>query len=161
MGSRPPYVLSRSRTYPVEQARAFDVLLPASLPDLFDRRSGVMPAIREVRDQTGPWSRPGETRTVVTTDGGRVHEVLVAVERPQSFSYRVEPVAGPVRHLMDQAEGTFDLTPVDGGVEVTWTWRITPKSRFTALAMPVFAASWQGFARKALERLGRLLQDEG
>ena len=59
--------MQASRYVPVDPEHAFDVLLVAPLPTIFDRRYGAMPPVREVRGQDGAWGTVGQTRTVATT----------------------------------------------------------------------------------------------
>ena len=62
--------MEQSRAIPVELQRAFDATLPMPLKAIFSWRYGLLPPVKEVRGQDGIWGQVGETRTVVTTDGG-------------------------------------------------------------------------------------------
>ena len=147
-----------SRTVPVEQRVAFDATLPMPLPEIFTRRHGLLPPVREVRGQEGVWGRPGQSRTVVTTDGGTMREHLVDVDAPHSFSYRLTDITGPVRLLVDSIDGrwTFVAGAPGTGTVVTWRWTLHPRCA-GAVALPLVAVLWRGYARKALERLSELL----
>ena len=151
-----PTTVEQSRAIPVEVGRAFERTLPAPLPSLFCRRYAVLPPIREVRDQDGVWARAGQTRVVVTTDGGTMREQLTEVESPDFFTYRLSHITGPMRPLVEGIEGRWSFAPVGTGTLVTWRWTIHPR-RLGALLMPVIAALWRGYARQALEQLSALL----
>ena len=97
--------LSQSRAVPVPVEEAFDRVLPHPLPEIFRRRSIAIPPIKEVRDQVGQWGAVGETRTIVTTDGGTLRETLTSVERPGSFGYTITPLSGPMKPLIASAVG--------------------------------------------------------
>ena len=92
--------MQASRFVPVDPEHAFDVLLVAPLPAIFDRRYAAMPPVREVRGQDGVWGTVGQTRTVATTDGGTLLETLTVVDRPHRFGYVLTDVHGPMRPLV-------------------------------------------------------------
>jgi hypothetical protein len=138
-------------------ARAFDAVLPLSLPVLFSRRYAALPAIREVREQAGDWADVGQTRTIVLADRSTMRETLVAVERPQSFGYRIDQLHGPMRPLASSIDGLWTFEKAGTGVRITWSWTVHPSTAATALLMPAFGRMWQGYARQALEQLEGLL----
>lgn len=153
-------VLSRSRSYPVEVERAFDVLLPAPLQRVFPRRHGPIPAVRTVeQDGTGLWGEPGQQRVIGLADGSTMRETLTAVDRPYSFGYVLSGFTGRMRPLAEQVEGRWTFDPVGTGVRITWTWRIKPASIAARPALPVFGRFWQGYARNALDEIESLLLD--
>ncbi len=150
-------VVSESLVIPVPVEQAFHRTLPAPLPEIFSRRHGVFPPIKEVRDQTGAWDAAGQTRTVVLAGGGSTREELTSVDPPHSFGYRLGNVTGPMALLVDHVLGEWIFTPAAGGTEVTWRWDIHPKSALAALALPLFATMWKGYARQALRDLSATL----
>ena len=87
-----PYEVSASRVVPDDPAHAFAAVLPAPLTELFDRRFGPIPPIREVTDQDGAWASAGQTRTIHLADGGSMREELTDVSAPALE--RVEQVVG-------------------------------------------------------------------
>ena len=64
--------VEQSRAIPIELERAFDQTLPMPLTAIFSRRYGLLPPVKEVRGQDGVWGQVGQSRTVVTTDGGAI-----------------------------------------------------------------------------------------
>src|SRR3954447_16195100 len=108
--------LSASRTYPAPVERAFDVVLPTPLPELFSRRYAALPPIREVRDQDGEWGTVGQTRTIVLADRGTMRETLVSVDRPRSFGYRISDIAGPMKPLAASVDGLWTFEAAGTGV---------------------------------------------
>src|SRR6478609_924922 len=111
--------LQASRTYPVPVERAFDVLLPTPLTELFHRRYAALPPIREVRDQDGEWGTVGQTRTIVLADRGTMRETLTSVERPHSFGYRISDISGPMKPLAAAVDGLWTFEPAGTGVRIT------------------------------------------
>ena len=150
------HVLSHSRSYPVDVEQAFDRLLPHDLALVFSRRYAAIPPIRSTRDQSGTWSTPGQTRTIVLSDGGTMQEELIAVERPTRFGYRISRVTGPLKPLVTTIDGEWRFEPAGTGVRITWSWVVHP-SGIGAVAMPVFGRMWQGYARRAFDNLEGLL----
>ncbi|MCV7411556.1 hypothetical protein AWC05_16415 [Mycobacterium florentinum] len=150
-------VFSESLVMPVPVEQAFHRTLPVPLTEVFSRRHGLFPPIKEVRDQTGAWDAAGQTRTVVMAGGGSTREELTSVDPPRSFGYRLGDVTGPMALLVDHVLGEWTFTPADGGTEVTWRWDIHPRSALTALVLPVFGRMWKGYARQALRDLSGIL----
>lgn len=132
-------------------------MLPASLELIFRRRYAALPPVREVRDQDGTWGTVGQTRTIVLADGGTLHEELTSVDQGREFGYRVSQVTGPMKALVSSFEGRWSFDPVGTGTRVTWSWEVLPASGAAALAMPIFARLWQGYARQALEEIEELI----
>lgn len=156
-----PYELSRSRTYPTGVARAFDVVLPISLPRILGHRSGPIPGIVDIRDQDGDWGSVGQTRTIVMADRGTAREELTAVSRPQEFRYRITDLRGPMRPLVAGIDGRWSFEKAGTGVRVTWSWRLTPTSRATARLMPLVGRFWRPWAARALENIEADLVSSG
>lgn len=150
-------VFSESLVIPVSVGQAFHRTLPVPLTEIFSRRHGLFPPIKQVRDQTGAWDAAGQTRTVVMAGGGSTREELTSVDPPRSFAYRLGDVTGPMALLVDHVLGEWTFTPTAGGTEVTWRWDIHPRSALSALALPVFGRMWQGYARQALSDLSGML----
>jgi hypothetical protein len=152
-----PLQVSASRAYPAGVEHAFDTILPAPLERIFRRRFGAIAPIRAVRDQDGVWGTPGQTRTISLADGGTMREELTAVDRPHRFGYTISHVTGPMKPLASAVEGRWTFEPAGTGTRVTWSWTVHPRNAVSALAMPIFARMWQGYARKALEEIEPLL----
>jgi len=151
-----PTVVEQSRAIPVELRHAFEGTLPVPLTSIFCRRFALLPPISAVREQRGVWGEAGQTRVVVTSDGGTMREQLVTVDPPHSFSYRLSEITGPMRPLVDSIDGTWEFEPKGTGTLVTWRWRLRP-TRIGVYAMPPVTAMWRTYAARALERLSDLL----
>lgn len=145
-----------SRAIPAEPRRAFDITLPIPLTEIFSRRYGLLPPVRQIRDQHGAWGQVGQSRTVVTADGGTMRELLTGVDAPHSFSYRVDGITGPLRPLVDNIDGRWEFTPYGTGTKVTWGWTLHATT-LGAPTMPLVVRMWRGYARQALEQLSEQL----
>lgn len=148
--------LSESREVQVPVEEAFDRVLVHPLPELFRRRRLAIPPIKAVRGQVGEWGTVGETRTIVTTDGGSMFETLTSVERPHSFGYSIAEVRGPMKPLVSGVDGRWSFESAGGGTLITWTWVLTPTA-IGRVAMPAFGAMWRGYARQALDEVASIL----
>jgi hypothetical protein len=149
--------LAYSRTYPAEVATAFDEVLALELPVLFSRRYAAIPPIARVSGQSGPWTTPGQTRTIHLADGGSMREELTAVERPERFTYRINDITGPMKPLVSSLDGAWAFAPAGTGVRITWSWRVRPAGRLGRLAMPAFGRMWRGNARQAFENIEKAI----
>jgi hypothetical protein len=145
--------VEQSRAIPVAVEDAFAKTLPIPLPLIFSRRYGLIPPIKQVRDQTGEWATAGQTRTALLVGGGSAQEVLTSVDPPHSFGYTLSGIKGPLALLVSLIEGEWTFTPAGTGTAVSWRWTIHARSAATAPALPAFGAMWKGYARQALEVL--------
>lgn len=153
-----PLIVSAKRAVPVETEEAFERTLTTPLPQLFSRRYGVLPAIKDASGASEPWgSTPGQTRTIRTADGGSMRETLLQVDRPRSFAYQIGAIKGPMMALAASVEGTWSFAPVGTGTMITWSWTVRAATAGSALAMPAFGRMWSGYARQALEELETVL----
>lgn len=148
-----PVLLEQSQVVPVSVEDAFDGTLPIPLPELFRRRYGPIPPIKQVREQTGPWDTPGRTRRVVLSGGGSMREELTLVDPRRSFSYKLTGIKGPLAPLVSSVDGEWLFTGAGTGTRVTWRWWVHPRSPLARPLLPVFGRLWQGYARRALEQL--------
>jgi hypothetical protein len=140
----------------VAPERAFDVIVPIDLPRIFTGL-GPLPAVTGTREQTGAWDHADATRVVELADGTEARERLTLHERPDRFAYHVGPFTGPLRHLVDGADGAWWFAPTDGGdggpaTAVTWTYTFRPRGLARPLVLAAVAPLWRAYARRALER---------
>lgn len=129
----------------------FDVIVPIDLATVFDRFL-VVPGVRGVRAQSGPWDAAGRTRVVQLDDGSEVPEELTDVDRPSGFGYRVGPFPRPLGLLVSAAEGTWTFAAEGEGTAVRWTYRFTARPGRGAVVALVLRPLWRGYARRALDR---------
>ncbi|CAL9282482.1 hypothetical protein [Streptomyces sp. SudanB66_2053] len=71
--SVPVTVFARTTSSP---AHTCQVTVPIDLAQVF-KPWGPFPGVAEVRDQTGPWNRPGTSRRTWFTDGSKADERLM------------------------------------------------------------------------------------
>jgi Polyketide cyclase / dehydrase and lipid transport len=147
-----------SRFVDVAPEHAFDRLIATPLPSIFVKRFAAFPPVSEVRDQPDePWGAVGQSRTIVTGDGGTFHETLTSVERPTSFGYVIDDITGPMRPFVRTVEGEWSVVPEGGGSRVGWSWILHPLAPPARLTMNVIGKMWHGYADRALERVEAIL----
>ena len=149
-------VVEESRALPVTVEDAFARTLPMPLTDICSQWYGLFPPIKEVREQSGDWDAPGQTR-VIAMVGGSLREQLTSVDPPQSFAYTLSGITGPMAPLVSTIDGKWSFTPAGTGTNVTWQWTIHAKSDLAAPLLPVLGKMWKGYARVTLEKLSRQL----
>jgi hypothetical protein len=142
--------------------RTLEPALPAhrlwydTLPGVHLRR------MREIRDREGEWSAPGEARTLVLADGGRLRQRLVRLDPPHGIDYTINEVHGPMRPFVTSVDGRWRFEVEEGspspGTRVTWAWTFRPTHAVTARLMPAIGKFWRGYARHGLDRLEQMLR---
>jgi hypothetical protein len=149
--------VEQSRLIPVGIDEAYAGTLPLPLETVFNRWYGPIGPVKEVRDQTGGWDAPGQTRVVMLTPAGSMHEELTSLDPPHSFGYALTGITGPLGLLVGRADGQWVFTASGSATTVTWRWNIHARSALTAPLLPVFGMLWKGYARQSLETLSTLL----
>jgi hypothetical protein len=134
---------------PVE--RTFATIAPIDLATIF-RGFGPLPAVVATREQTGDWDHVGASRVVELADGSEAGERLTAYDAPGHFAYRLGPFTGPLRRLVDHADGAWWFTAAgDGATGVRWTYVFRPHSRLTAPVVRLAVAPlWRVYAQRTL-----------
>jgi hypothetical protein len=146
-----------SRVVAVEPVVAFDRLMVVRLPDVFTRRYAAFPSVQEVADEPDDWGTAGQTRTIVLADGGRLRETLTSVDRPNSYSYRLDEIEGPLRHFVRTVDGVWTVTREGAGARIGWAWTFYPRASPARLTTSVIGRMWKGYADRALIELETIL----
>lgn len=123
--------------------------LRAHDPTRFYPRWGVLPAVVEVRGQTGDWDAVGQTRTLVLSDGGTVTETLTSAESPL-FAYDLSRFTGVFGHLVVGARAKWRVTPVGDGSRIDWTYGFEPLPARGALVAAIVRLAWAPYMRRVL-----------
>ncbi len=157
-------MLSHSTTVTAEtaisQRVAFDHIVPIDLTSIF-RGYGPLPAVTEVKDQTGAWDAAGQTRTIILSDGSSAQESLTKYEHPDYFSYTVSGFTGALGLLATSANGEwwFRAAP-PGKTRIEWRYEFSARS---ALVWPILGiithVLWRAYMGKALRLCLSHLED--
>src|ERR1700758_5802427 len=145
--------VEQSRLIPVGIDEAFAGTLPLALETVFNRWYGPIGPVKEVRDQTGEWDAPGQTRVGMLTPAGSMHEQLTSLAPPHSFGYALTGITGPLGLLIGRAEGEWAFVPSGTATTITWSWNIHAASRLAAPLLPVLGQVGKGYARQSLATL--------
>ena len=115
----------------------------------FYPKSGALPAVVEVRQQTGGWDAAGQTRTVVMSDGGSFTETLRVVTEPL-FAYDLTEFTGFFGALVDHARSEWRVVADGDGSTIAWTYAFTSKPGRGLLVAAIVRLAWAGYMRKVL-----------
>jgi len=115
---------------------------------------GLLPAVTEIRDQSGPWDKPGQTRKLMLSDGGWVVEHITNVEPHGFFAYNLTDFQRIFKRLVDHARAEWTFIEVDGGTSIHWSYTFYP---LNAAARPVLTLIvtllWAPYMKKVLLRI--------
>lgn len=114
---------------------------------------GLIPGVKTLTGQIGPWSAAGQTRKLTLTDGSTAVETLLALG-PNGYRYRISDFSGLFKLIVKEANARFSVTPRGDGSVLTWSYEFTPKGALAAAILSFLIDSqWNGFMDAALERL--------
>ena len=117
-------------------------------------KSGVLPGVVSVRDQSGAWDRPGQTRQLMLSDGGWVREKTTNVEPYGFFAYNLSDFQKVFGKLVEYARAEWTFTEVAGGTNIRWSYTFVP---LNAGAKPVLAVIiallWGPYMRRVLPKI--------
>ena len=99
----------------------------------------------------------GQTRTIVLADGGRLRATLTSVDRPNSYSYLLDEIEGPLRHFVRTVDGVWTITREGAGARIGWAWTFYRRALPARLTMSVIGRMWKGCADRALIELETIL----
>lgn len=119
-------------------------------PARFYPRFGVLPAVVEVRDQSGPWDAAGRTRTLVLSDGGTLVETLREVAPPALFTYDLSRFTGLFARLVAGGHAEWRFSPHEGGTRIVWTYAFTPLRGRGLLVGAIVRLAWAPYMRRVL-----------
>jgi Polyketide cyclase / dehydrase and lipid transport len=118
-------------------------------------KSGLLPAVLEVRDQTGNWDAPGRSRQLMLSDGGWVVETTTDVAPSSFFAYELTDFQKLFGKLVHHARAEWTFRGVAGGTNIHWSYTFFPRN---AAVRPVLAAIvkllWAPYMRKVLPGIG-------
>jgi len=116
----------------------------------FYPRFGPLPAVVEVRDQTGAWDAPGQSRTLVLSDGGSVVEHTRIVDRPGFFAYELTDFQKLFGRLVRGARAEWTFTAVEGGTRIDWRYDFHPLPRAGVVVGLIVRLFWAPYMRRVL-----------
>ena len=135
-----------------DQASVFNHVIPIDLASIF-KGHGPLPAVTGVQNQTGPWDKVGQSRTVLLSDGSSAREIITRLEAHHYFRYTVSDFSGGLRFFTTAADGQWWFEPVSSSGPTHVKWSYTFKAR-SLLSAPVLwfitRFLWRPYMRQAL-----------
>jgi hypothetical protein len=119
-------------------------------PSRFYPRFGILPAVTEVRDASGPWDAPGRTRTLVLSNGGTLVETIREVTAPRVFAYDLSDFTGLFGALVAGGHSEWRFADSDGGTRIAWTYAFTPRRGRGLLVGAIVRFAWAPYMRRVL-----------
>jgi Polyketide cyclase / dehydrase and lipid transport len=139
-----------AKASPVETWKTATPLTPVG----YYPKSGLLPGVLEVRDQTGKWDRPGQTRQLMLSDGGWVVEHTMNVEPYGFFAYNLTDFQKIFGKLVHHARAEWTFTEVEGGTTIHWSYTFFS---LNAGARPILALIirllWGPYMKKVLPNI--------
>jgi hypothetical protein len=106
---------------------------------------GLLPKVVRTSGNTGPWDKPGSSRTVHLADGTTSREEVTDYKRPGYFAYRTSNYTFALRYLANSAEGQWWFDESQGQTHIRWTYTFTANGAVTAILLSLFVKSqWAG-----------------
>ena len=143
-----------------------EILVPGNIQAVFDFVAaegvlpevltgfGLVPGVVSTSDVTGPWDKPGSSRTVHLAGGSTAHEEVKTYSRPSYFAYRVSDPTFSLRYLMAHARGEWWFNSAEGGTHARWTYTFHAKGTLTKLPLTLFAQTqWTGYMNVCLKNV--------
>jgi hypothetical protein len=121
-------------------------------PARFYPRSGILPAVVGVRDQTGDWDAAGQSRVLVLSDGSTVRETLTVVEEPR-FAYDLSDFTGVFGRLVTGGHSEWRVTATGAGAAIEWTYSFTSKPGWSLVVAALVRLAWGPYMRRVLPRI--------
>jgi Polyketide cyclase / dehydrase and lipid transport len=117
-------------------------------------KSGLLPGVIEVRDQSGAWDKPGQTRQLMLSDGGWVREKTTNVEPNGFFAYNLTDFQKVFKSLVEYARAEWTFTEVDGGTNIRWSYTFFPLNAGAKVPLAIIIKLlWGPYMRRVLPRI--------
>lgn len=137
---------------PAKPDRTFAIMTPSD-PTRFYPKSGFLPAIVKVDDQTGAWDAVGQTRKLTLSDGGTVIERLKVVDAPRKFAYQLTDFTGFFGSLVAFADAEWDFDAAVEGTRIRWTYTFHAQPKRGWIVRLIVKLLWGGYMKKVLPGL--------
>jgi hypothetical protein len=131
-------------------ARTWHTVTPLTPVGYFPK-SGLLPAVLEVRNQTGNWDAPGQSRKLMLSDGGSVIESTTDVAPFSFFAYELTEFQKIFGKLVDHARTEWTFTEVPAGTNIHWTYTFFPRNAVAkSLLAVIVSLLWRPYMKKVL-----------
>jgi hypothetical protein len=113
-------------------------------------RFGPLPAVVEVRHQSGSWDTPGRTRKLLLSDGGHVVETITDADSPTYFAYELSEFQKLFGKLVAGARAEWHFEGVAGGTRIRWTYTFRPRAGRGWVVAAIVRLFWAPYMRRVL-----------
>ncbi|MEO8262245.1 MAG: SRPBCC family protein [Pseudolysinimonas sp.] len=137
---------------PAKPDRTFAIMTPSD-PTRFYPKTGLIPGIVKVHDQTGAWDAVGQSRKLILSDGGTVIERLKVVDSPRRFAYQLTDFTGFFGNLVAFADAEWDFDASVEGTRIRWTYTYHAQPKRGWIVRLVVALAWAPYMKKVLPGL--------
>jgi hypothetical protein len=137
---------------PAGPDRTFAIITPSD-PSRFYPKFGPLPAVVAVRDQTGAWDAPGQSRILELSDGSTVVERLTVVDAPHRFSYRLSDFTGMFGSLVAFAEAEWDFDANVEGTRIRWNYSFHAQPKRGWVVRLIVRLFWAPYMKRVLPGL--------
>lgn len=119
-------------------------------PAAFYPKFGPLPAVTDVRDQTGDWRSVGQSRTLVLSDGGSVVETTTDTESPVLFAYELTEFQKLFGMLVSSARAEWHFGRGEAGTSIRWTYEFHAKRGRGWIVGLIVKLFWAPYMRRVL-----------
>lgn len=152
--ARPGIAVTLEHFIPGDIGDVFDFVAAQDVLPKILTGYGLVPGVASTSDVSGPWDRPGSTRTVHLFDGSSVREGLTHYDRPAFFAYRVSDPSFSLKHLMSHACGQWWFVAEEGGTQAKWTYTFHARNGLAAIPLRLFVGTqWKGYMKVCLNKI--------
>ena len=124
-------------------------------PTKFYPKFGPLPAVVEVRDQTGSWDNVGRTRKLMLSDGGHVIETITDTGSPTYFAYELSDFQKLFGMLVTGARAEWRFERVETGTRITWKYTFFGKPGRGWIVALISTLFWAPYMKKVLPPIVR------
>lgn len=100
---------------------AWDVVTMHTPVGLYPK-SGLLPGVVAVRDQSGDWDEAGQTRQLMLSDGGSVIEHTTDVDRLRFFAYNLSDFQKIFGVMVESARAEWSFSTAPNGTLIRWQY---------------------------------------
>ncbi|MCU1411957.1 MAG: hypothetical protein JWR04_2664 [Rhodoglobus sp.] len=119
-------------------------------PARFYPKSGALPAVVGVRDQSGTWDAVGRTRRLELSDGGHVIETITDTDSPTYFAYELSDFQKLFGALVTGARAEWRFDREAEGTSIRWTYTFFGKPGRGWIVSLIVRLLWAPYMRKVL-----------
>lgn len=134
--------------------QAYEISGPVD-PTQFYPRSGVLPAVAAVRDQSGTWDTVGRTRRLELSDGGHVIETITDTDSPTYFAYELSDFQKVFGALVAGARAEWRFERVETGTRISWTYTFFGKPGRGWVVFLIVRLLWGPYMKRVLPPIAR------